>query len=77
MHPEEEHVTVISGRFGIGSGDEFDASAVTVLEAGSFVRIPTGMSHFAWMEEETIVQLNAMGPFGITYVNAEDDPRIN
>lgn len=77
MHPEEEHVTVISGRFGIGTGDVFDKTAVKVLEAGGFVRIPTGMSHFAWVEDGAVVQINAMGPFGITYVNAEEDPRIN
>jgi hypothetical protein len=33
------------------------------------------MNHFAWTNEETIVQLSGMGPWGITYVNPADDPR--
>lgn len=77
MHPEEEHVTVISGKFGIGSGTEFDTSSLTMLQGGGFVQIPTGMPHFARAEDETVVQINAMGPFGITYVNPKEDPRIN
>ena len=32
-------------------------------------------NHFAWTTEETIVQLNGVGPWGITYVNPADDPR--
>lgn len=77
MHPEEEHVTVVSGEFRIGNGNVFEKSAVSILQPGSFVQIGTGMPHFAWVAEETVVQINAMGPFGITYVNEEDDPRIN
>lgn len=75
MHPEEEHVTVISGRFGMGAGEIHDRSKAPLLAPGSFVQIPTGIAHFAWTEEETVVQINAMGPFGITYVNPGDDPR--
>lgn len=75
MHPEEEHVTVISGGFGMGAGEVHDRTSAPILPAGSFVQIPVGMAHFAWTEEETVVQINAIGPFGITYVNPEDDPR--
>ncbi|MCL5779037.1 cupin domain-containing protein [Limibaculum sp. FT325] len=75
MHPEDEHVTVISGSFGMGAGDVHDTSKAPLLAPGSFVRIPTGMAHFAWTEAETVVQINVMGPFGITYVNPHDDPR--
>jgi hypothetical protein len=31
--------------------------------------------HFAWTKEETVVQLNGVGPWGITYINPKDDPR--
>lgn len=74
-HPKEEHVTVISGAFGISTGEEFDREAAPLLEAGSFVRIPVGMAHFAWTDRETVLQLNSIGPFGIEYVNPDDDPR--
>jgi hypothetical protein len=33
------------------------------------------MNHCAWTNEETVVQLRGMGPWGMTYVNSEDDPR--
>lgn len=75
MHPEEEHVTVISGGFGMGAGEVHDRSKAPILAPGSFVQIPVGAAHFAWTEEETVVQINAIGPFGITYVDPEDDPR--
>lgn len=74
-HPEEEHVTVISGGFGMGAGEVHDTSKAPILSPGSFVQLPVGMAHFAWTEEETVVQINAIGPFGITYVNPADDPR--
>jgi quercetin dioxygenase-like cupin family protein len=75
MHPEEEHVTVISGGFGMAEGEAHDTSVAPILAAGSFVQIPVGMAHFAWTEEETVVQINAIGPFGISYINPADDPR--
>jgi hypothetical protein len=34
-----------------------------------------GTNHFVWTEEETVVQLNGTGSWGITYVNPADDPR--
>lgn len=74
-HPKEEHVTVISGGFGMSTGEALDRSVAPLLLPGGFVRIPVGEAHFAWTEEETVVQLNGIGPFGIEYVNPEDDPR--
>jgi quercetin dioxygenase-like cupin family protein len=74
-HPKEEHVTVISGGFGMSTGETLDRAAAPLLRAGGFVRIPVGEAHFAWTEEETIVQLNGLGPFGIEYLKPEDDPR--
>jgi quercetin dioxygenase-like cupin family protein len=76
-HPKEEHVTVISGAFGMSTGEAFDRNAAPLLPAGGFVRIPVGTAHFAWTEVETVVQLNSIGPFGVEYVNPDDDPRNN
>jgi quercetin dioxygenase-like cupin family protein len=75
LHPKEEHVTVISGAFGMSTGKMHDRAMAPLLPEGSFVRIPAGEAHFAWTDRETVVQLNGMGPFGVEYVNAEDDPR--
>lgn len=76
-HPKTEDVTVLSGGFGMATGETFDPGETPMLPAGSFVSIPVGQAHFAWTEEETVVQINGMGPFGIEYVNPKDDPRTN
>lgn len=74
-HPKPEIVTVISGTFQIGMGDTSDKSKVTPLAAGGFFAFPPGMTHFAYTDEETVVQLNSTGPWALTYVNPKDDPR--
>jgi hypothetical protein len=76
-HSKEEHVTVIAGVFGMGTGEALDRDAAPLLAADSFVRIPARMPHFAWTDRETVVQINGMGPFDINYVNPKDDPRTN
>lgn len=75
FHPGDEHVTVISGTLFIAHGDKFDAAMGKELSAGSFVLMPKGHHHFAWMRGETEVQLHGFGPWGITYINPTDDPR--
>ena len=74
-HPANEHVTVISGEFYMGLGDTWDESKGHALPAGSVSIMPVGTRHFAWTKVETVVQVHAMGPWGITYVNPQDDPR--
>ncbi|MEW6268984.1 MAG: hypothetical protein AB1689_06760 [Thermodesulfobacteriota bacterium] len=59
----------------MGLGDEFDASALRAMPAGSFMVMPKGAPHFATASGETIVQVHAIGPWGITYVDPADDPR--
>jgi quercetin dioxygenase-like cupin family protein len=76
-HPKEEHVTVLSGGFGMALGETHDRASAKLMPAGSFMRIPVGAAHFAWTEEETVVQLNGIGPFGVEYVDPKDDPRTN
>ncbi|MBI4790385.1 MAG: cupin domain-containing protein, partial [Chloroflexi bacterium] len=74
-HPAIERVTVLSGTFNIGMGDKLDRDQTTALGAGSIIIMSPKTNHFVWTNEETIVQLNGTGPWGITYVNAADDPR--
>jgi hypothetical protein len=74
-HPAIERVTVLSGTFHIGTGDKFEKAKSKAMPAGGIVIIPVGHTHFAWTSEETIVQLNGTGPWGINYVNPADDPR--
>jgi hypothetical protein len=74
-HPAVERVSVIAGTFRFGMGERFDESQAKALPAGSFVFMAPKMAHYAWVEEETIVQLTGEGPWGITYLNPSDDPR--
>jgi quercetin dioxygenase-like cupin family protein len=74
-HPADENVTVISGVFNVGMGDKLDQAKSQPVKAGGYAHMPQGMAHFAWFDEETVVQLNGIGPFGISYVNPADDPR--
>ena len=74
-HPAIEHVTVISGTFNMGMGDQLDRAKTKALTAGGVAIMQPKTSHFAWTKDETIVQVHGMGPWGVTYVNPADDPR--
>jgi len=74
-HPAVERVTVLSGTFNIGMGDKLDPQKTTALWPGSVIIMQPQTNHFAWTKEETVVQLNGTGPWGITYVDPADDPR--
>lgn len=74
-HPADEHVTVVSGTFNMGTGDVFDATQGHALPQGSFALMPARAHHFAWTSEETVVQLHGVGPWQINYLNPADDPR--
>jgi ketosteroid isomerase-like protein/quercetin dioxygenase-like cupin family protein len=74
-HPTDEHVTVLSGTFGIGMGDTFDQAALKEMPAGGYAALPAHMNHFAAAKTASTVQVNGLGPFVINYVNPADDPR--
>ena len=74
-HPADEHVTVISGTFNMGMGDKLDATKGHALSVGSFAVMPAKTNHYAFTNEETVIQLHGVGPWGINYVNPADDPR--
>lgn len=77
-HPNDEHLTVITGTFALGMGEQADAKAVTNLTAGGYALAPAKMPHYAWAKgETTILQVHGMGPFSINYVNPADDPSRN
>lgn len=74
-HPAIEHVTVLSGTFYMGAGDQLELEKAVALTPGSFAAFQPGHSMFAWTEEETVVQVHGVGPWGINYINPVDDPR--
>lgn len=75
-HPEDRVYTVISGVFYIGLGDEFDASKLQAYPPGSVIVLPGNTAHFHWAKSsEYVTQVTAIGPLGLDYVSAKDDPR--
>lgn len=76
-HPTDEAVTVLSGSFRMGMGDRLDRSAAKRLGPGGWGLMPAGEHHYAIAETDTVVQVHLVGPFAITYVNADDDPRAS
>ncbi len=75
-HPDDRVYTVISGVFYIGLGDQFDAEKLVAYPPGAVIILPGNTSHFHWAKSsEYITQVTAIGPLGLEYVNAKDDPR--
>jgi quercetin dioxygenase-like cupin family protein len=75
-HPEDRVYTVMSGVFYIGLGDRFDRDKLQAYPPGSVIVLPGNTPHFHWAKSsEYVTQVNAIGPLGIEYVNAADDPR--
>ncbi len=74
-HPRPEVVTVISGTFRLGMGETADPSKAKALPTGSFSATAPGTAHYVFTDEDTIVQVNTTGPWGINYINPKDVPR--
>jgi quercetin dioxygenase-like cupin family protein len=75
-HPEDRIYTVISGVFYIGLGEEFDGEKVKAYPPGSVIVLPGETWHFHWAKSgEYVTQVTAIGPLGLEYHNAADDPR--
>jgi quercetin dioxygenase-like cupin family protein len=75
-HPEDRIYTVMSGVFYIGLGDRFDPNHMVAYPPGSIVVLPGNTWHFHWARSgEYVTQVTAVGPLGLEYREAEDDPR--
>lgn len=74
-HSQAESLTVISGTFYLGTGDKIEMSKAHALNAGGFHALSAGDHHYAFVKAQTVVQVNGMGPFNITYINPDDDPQ--
>lgn len=74
-HPRPEIVTVISGTFHLGTGQQAVDAQMKPLPAGSFFALEPNTPHYAGVQQHTVVQISSTGPWSITYVNPADDPR--
>ncbi|MBG0799795.1 cupin domain-containing protein [Methylocystis sp. L43] len=76
-HPKAELVTIISGAFSFGRGQAADRATVEKLPAGSFISMPAGVLHYVFVDEDSVLQITATGPWQIDYYDPKDDPRLN
>ena len=74
FHPTDEHITVISGNFLVGMGDKIDTRHAISLHNSQFITAPAQAHHWAVAKGHTVVQVHAIGPFQLSYVNPADDP---
>ena len=75
-HPEDRIYTVISGVFYIGLGETFDETKLMAFPPGAVIVLPGNQPHFHWAKSgEYITQVSAVGPLGMHYVDARNDPR--
>jgi quercetin dioxygenase-like cupin family protein len=75
-HPEDRIYTVISGVFYIGLGDRFETKDLKAYPPGSIVVLPGDTWHFHWAKSgEYVTQVTAIGPLGLEYKEAHNDPR--
>ena len=68
-------MTVISGTLMVGMGDQFGPQDMKTLKPGGFRSIAGSVHHYAMTKGATEIQINAIGPFDIIYVNPADDPQ--
>ena len=76
-HPTTENVAVLEGSLFMGSGEKLDEKSAMELTVGGFSSIPAKAPHFVFTKTGCVIQINAVGPFAITYFNPADDPRNN
>ena len=74
-HPFAEVVTVLTGSYGNSFGEKFEPKG-EMLKPGSLFALPAKHAHYTWTgDEETIVQVQFVGPRGIDFIDPADDPR--
>lgn len=74
-HPYAEVVTVLTGSYGNNFGEKFEHKG-EMMKPGSLFVLPAKHAHYTWTaDEETIVQVQFIGPRGIDFIDPADDPR--
>lgn len=74
-HPANENVTILSGTLYFAGGDKFESKKAKAFSPGGYFSIEQGKPMFAYTKDrEAVLQLHGTGPWGIAYMNPEDDP---
>lgn len=74
-HPSDEHLTLVSGKLSYGMSDRLDRAGAKPLAEGASVTMKAKEHHWVLTGDGATVQVSAMGPFQITYVDPSSDPR--
>ncbi|HEX3091286.1 MAG TPA: cupin domain-containing protein, partial [Candidatus Angelobacter sp.] len=67
FHPEDEHVTIVQGKWELAHGETFDRAKLRPLAVGAYSFMPRQMPHFAYSEDGAILQVFGVGPFQQTF----------
>lgn len=71
--PAVNRLYVVSGALNFGTGEKFDSERTMPLYTG-YAHWPNNGSYFAFTKEETVIEIEGVGPWAVNYVNAADDP---
>lgn len=74
-HPDERWVTVLSGTYRSAVGSTYDLDAITEYPTRSFYVTGPNLPHFSHARIDVLIQEQGIGPSGLEYVSAADDPR--
>jgi quercetin dioxygenase-like cupin family protein len=73
-HSRDEHLTVLSGTFLMGIGDNFDEHALQSVPAGGYIFTPGNVHHFCKTKGETVWEVFGEGPFNFNEVKPPHNP---
>ncbi|MFF1832485.1 cupin domain-containing protein [Paenarthrobacter sp. NPDC058040] len=62
-HPEDRHITVLTGTWYAGTGETFDPDTAVAMGPGSYMFHPAGAVHWdGSKDEETVIEIVGYGP---------------
>ena len=71
FHPEDEHVTIVQGKWELAHGETFDRSKLCPLTVGAYSFMPKQMPHFAYSEDGAYLEVFGVKPFQQTFLGGE------
>ncbi|HEX3232859.1 MAG TPA: cupin domain-containing protein [Gemmatimonadales bacterium] len=74
-HPTAERLSVVEGSLLMGDGRAWSDKSMRPLQPGQVASLAARHPHYVEANGQTMVEIRSTGPFEITYVNADDDPR--
>ena len=74
-HSAIEHVTVISGEFVMAVAEKAGEGKEMKLQPGDVAIMQPKTPHYAYTTKPTEIQVHGVGPWTLTFVNPNDDPR--